>query len=452
MSVDGRYKFSGVMVVAAAALLIFACLPGFAQTASPSPGPSPSPTPKPSRTHERNEPNITGDLDHPETKASPPPPVDYIFPDLAPGVTTYNNKYFSVRVAFAVFTDYTVVGQDSISRGQVGPQASVFDLRAARIGLTGLIKFKRPWTYVIARDFNEHRQEGDRLFDGLDFYFTIPLWKKARVSIGKQKEPFIYEMIGDAANLPQQERVLSPFFTSRNVGIRYLDNFLNDRMAFSVGVFNDWFQSDRSFKNSGTQVSARLTGLPIESENEREFLHLAVAFRHLGADDGQLRYKGRPESNVIDNYVDTGNFRGKYANQLALEALYGHGPFSVLTEYVHAWVASTEKGNPQFSGFYVTGSYVLTGENRPYDKKVGYARRIIPKSRWGAIELVGRFGYVDLDDTMIKGGKMKTWYTGVNWWQSRQWKFGVGYGVADLDKLDVTGRTQRLHMRLQWIY
>jgi NAD-reducing hydrogenase large subunit len=32
---------------------------------------------------------------------------------------------------------------------------------------------------LIARDFNENRQEGDRLFDGLDFFFTIPLWKKA---------------------------------------------------------------------------------------------------------------------------------------------------------------------------------------------------------------------------------------------------------------------------------
>ena len=155
---------------------------------------------------------------------------------------------------------------------------------------------------------------------------------------------------------------------------------------------------------------------------------------------------------MTDNYVDTGNFLGKYARQLALEALYNHGPFSVLTEYVQAWVASPETGNPQFSGFYVTGSYVLTGENRPYDKKVGYARRIIPRSRWGALELVGRFGYVDLDDTLIKGGKMTTWYAGMNWWQSRQWKFGMGYGLADLDKSNTTGRTQRLIMRLQWIY
>jgi hypothetical protein len=65
---------------------------------------------------------------------------------------------------------------------------------------------------------------------------------------------------------------------------------------------------------------------------------------------------------------------------------------------------------------------------------------------------VGRLGYVDLDDTLIKGGKMRTRYAGMNWWASRQWKLGVGYGLADLDKSNTTGRTQRLIMRLQWIY
>lgn len=318
--------------------------------------------------------------------------------------------------------------------------------------LSGQFNFKRPWTYMIGGDFNEFRESGDRLFEGLDFHLTIPLWKKARITLGKQKEPFIYEMVGDAANLPQQERVLSPFFTSRNIGIRYQDNYLEDRMSFNIGVYNDWFKSERSFHDSGTQVSSRLTGLPIESQDGREFLHLGVGFRHLGADNDQLRYKGRPESNVIDNYVDTGDFPARYARQVALEALYNSGPFSVLTEYVHAWVKSPEKENPEFNGFYITGSYVLTGENRPYDKRVGYARRIIPESRWGAVEVVGRFGYVDLDDTLLKGGKMNTWYTGVNWWASRQWKIGMGYGVADLDKFNATGRTQRFFSRLQWIY
>jgi phosphate-selective porin len=223
-------------------------------------------------------------------------------------------------------------------------------------------------------------------------------------------------------------------------------------MSFSVGIYNDWFQHDVSFADSGSQVSGRLTGLPLASTDGRDFLHLGVGLRYVGADSGELRYKGRPESNVIDDYVDTGTFPAKYARQLALEALYNAGPFSILTEYAHAWVESPEKGNPAFNGSYVTASYVLTGENRPYDRKVGYARRVIPRSRWGAVELVGRFGYLDIDDTDIKGGKLAKWYAGANWWASRQWKLGVGYGLGDLDRFEITGRTQMLFTRLQWIY
>lgn len=95
---------------------------------------------------------------------------------------------------------------------------------------------------------------------------------------------------------------------------------------------------------------------------------------------------------------------------------------------------------------------VDAGRNKVYDKKVGYARRIIPRSRWGAFEVVGRFGYVDLDDAMVKGGKLAKWYAGANWWASRQRKIGAGYGLADLDKFDATGRTQMFITRLQWIY
>ena len=145
------------------------------------------------------------------------------------------------------------------------------------------------------------------MFEGLALALRCR-FEKARITIGKHKEPFVYEMVGDAANLPQQERLLSPFFVSRNVGIQYRDNYLNDRMSFGLGIYNDWFQHDLALDESGTQVSSRLTGLPLLSTDGGDFLHLGVAVRHNGADRGELRFKGRPESNMIDNYVDTGLF------------------------------------------------------------------------------------------------------------------------------------------------
>jgi phosphate-selective porin OprO and OprP len=381
-----------------------------------------------------------------------PTPVDYFMPDLKDGATAFDNKAFNLRVGFAVLADYHFIGQDPISLEQVGPQASVFDLRAGRILVMGRIKFKKPWFYVFSADYDEKRNRGDRVFDILDLAVTIPLWKKSRITIGKQKEPFIFEMVAVAAFLPHQERLLNPFFTSRNIGVRYTDNYFKDRMSFSVGVYNDWFRSGLKLHESGTQVSGRVTGLPIYSKDRRTFLHLGLGLRYNGADQGTMRFTARPESNVTDYYADTGNLAATHATQFALEAFYNKRSFSVIAEYTRAWIAAPTRGNPSFNGSYVTVSYFLTGDTRPYDKYAANILPIIPKSRWGAVELVGRVGYVDLDDGFIKGGKLTTWYAGANWWASKQWKIGMGYGLADLDRFNLSGRTHRFITRVQWIY
>jgi phosphate-selective porin len=259
-------------------------------------------------------------------------------------------------------------------------------------------------------------------------------------------------MVAAASYLPQQERILNPFFVSRNIGIKYSDNFLKDRMSLSVGVYNDWFRSGLKHRESGYQVAGRVTGLPYESKDHRSFLHLGVGLRYNGADKGEMRFKVRPETNVIDNYVDTGNFAARHAKQLSLEALVNKRQFSVLAEYTEAWVKAPASQDPNFRGAYVIVSYFLTNDTRAYDKRGGNIVPISPRSRWGAVEVVGRVGYVDLDDALIKGGKLNTWYAGANWWASKQWKIGMGYGMADLYRFNTTGRTQRFMIRVMWIY
>jgi len=98
---------------------------------------------------------------------------------------------------------------------------------------------------------------------------------------------------------------------------------------------------------------------------------------------------------------------------------------------------------------YITGSWVLTGESRPYDRTVGYARRIIPKSHWGALELVGRFSSEDLDSGSVKGGSFDKTYPGINWWATRRAKIGFGWGHTWLDRFGKTGETESLQTRLQ---
>ena len=370
------------------------------------------------------------------------PSPDYLLPDLAPKWMTHDGRLFTNKVGFAVFYDYTFIDQDAANVEQVGVQESSNDLRAGRLMLTGTIKFGRPWSYKLAGDYNEGRLAEDQIFDGLDANVTIPLWDDATASIGKQKEPFIYEMAGDAANLPQHERMLSPFFVSRSVGVSVTDTLLGERMTWTAGWFDD----------NSTDFAARLTGLPLMSADGTRYLHLGLGVRYRGDTDGLLRLKGRPESNITSYYVDTGEFPGKSLRALSLELLWTDGPLSVMAEIVPARTDAPDAGDPRFFGSSLVVSYVLTGENRPYDRHVGYARRIIPGSRTGAFEVFGRYATADLTDSAINGGEMAKWTVGLNWWASQHWKFSVSTGDVDLERAGLEGRTMITLLRSQWVF
>jgi phosphate-selective porin OprO and OprP len=386
--------------------------------------------------------------------AAPLPPVSFVVPDLPNDFaerTTLRLKWFTLRPGLVLIADYNAFSQDAASLSQVGEQRSQWDDRAARLMLSG--KIGKSLTYLAAGEYKGFETDPETTWEITDISLTMPLGSpETRLTVGKTKETFAYEMVGDAANLPQQERVGNPFFISRNVGVKISRVFGKEqRMTASGGVFNDWWVKGDKFSESGTDVTARLTGLLWDNGSKR-FLHLGVAGRYAGADKNTMRYRARPESNATDYYLDTGALSGDHAWHVGIEALWNEGPYSVLAEYTRASVSAPASGNPSFFGYYITGSWVLTGETRHYDRTVGYARRVMPEGRWGAPELVVRFSHEDLDDGVVRGGTFDKTYVGLNWWATRRWKFGLGWGHTWLDRFGMTGITDSLQARWQWIY
>jgi phosphate-selective porin OprO/OprP len=388
----------------------------------------------------------------------PPPAAPYIVSD-GPLLSVIEQvpvreRGSTLKVGLVLLADYTSFHQDSASLGQVGEQKDQWEARAARIMFRGTLGEAYKVNYLFATEYKGFESEPEETWSLTDLSLTFPLGGPAtKLTVGKSKETFAYEMVGDAANLPHPERVLSPFFVSRNVGVKLTRVIGADqRMTAAAGVFNDWWVTGDSFSGSGTDFTARVTGLAWDQADGKSFLHLGVSARYAGADDNTMRYKGRPASNVTDNYVDTGNLAGDHAWHLGLEALWNEGPFSVLAEYNQAAVNSAATGDPGFSGYYVTASWVLTGETRPYDRTVGYARRVMPAGRWGAPELVARVAHVDLNDGAVQGGQFNLTYLGLNWWATRRWKFGFGWSRTKLDRFGTTGVTDSYLTRLQWIF
>jgi phosphate-selective porin OprO/OprP len=375
----------------------------------------------------------------------------YFFPELEARALTYDGQRFWVRPIFAVITDYTWFDQDDASLAQVGEQQNSQELRAARFGLVVRSKGDLRWGFNFAADYVEKRTRQDATFQLYDLKIDIPVGA-VKLSIGKQKEPFVFEMAGLSALLSQQERILLPFFVSRNTGVNFSGQLASDRMTWAIGVFNDWLETGASFDGQSNNYAARLTGLASVSPDNLNYAHLGVGLRHAGTHDGMIRFSGRPESNVADKYVDTGDFAANHASELSLEAVWQRGPFALQAEHVSAWVDSPAYGDPHFSGMYVTASWAVTGEARPYVRDLGYARGITPTGRFGALELVLRYGHIDLTDAAIAGGVLDRWGLGINWWASAQWKLGLSYGDADLERDGITGNTRMLLARMQWLY
>jgi len=147
--------------------------------------------------------------------------------------------------------------------------------------------------------------------------------------------------------------------------------------------------------------------------------------------------------------VDTGNIAASGVSIIAGEFLSILGPFSLQAEYGIATSLDSQVslnpfnaaipaaplqhvGNLSFSGGYAQVSYILTGENRLYDKRLGrLASNYLDQNsnfwftetdngRWslgrGAWEVAARYSYLNLNDGPVQGGVMTGLSLGLNWY------------------------------------
>jgi phosphate-selective porin OprO and OprP len=123
----------------------------------------------------------------------------------------------------------------SESERQVGKQEDQWDLRTPRLMVRGRLKFSHPVSYLISLEVKgqDHVQNGASSFGFTDLEISTSVGKLGTLKYGKIKEPFVYEMVGDAANLQEQERALNPFFVSRGIGLRLSKPFARDSFTWS---------------------------------------------------------------------------------------------------------------------------------------------------------------------------------------------------------------------------
>ena len=305
------------------------------------------------------------------------------------------------------------------------------------------------WISKIQYDFAGGTTKFKDVYLGLT---EIPYLGKIRV--GHMKEPFSLEEMTSSNNVTFMERALpNAFASSRNTGL-LISNHAKERVSWGVGVFRNTNDLGVSQRDGEFNFTGRLTGTPWHSEKGKKVVHVGLGYSYRSPSEPSFRFRQRPEAHLAPRFVDTGTLRMQSAHLVGPEFAWVYGPASVQTEYVRAGLNPVQ-GNPNsnFHGYYILGSYFLTGEQRNYRASEGQFRGIKPKRNFnirqkgtGAWEVAVRYSSLDLNHGPVSGGRLNDFTAGLNWYLNPNARVMWNYIRANRDTI---GNADVFQMRLQ---
>ncbi len=260
------------------------------------------------------------------------------------------------------------------------------------------------------------------------------------------------------------------FGLGRALGVGLVNR--GEAYSFAVGAYGDDVnQSDPSASSLPTkeryQLNTRFTFMPVNTDTDK--VHLGVWARYRNGGDSNLSaYTGKPGFDPGPSWVATSGF-AKSDQTLGLELAWARPYFSLQGEYVGLKADNATSGgvDPSYKGYYIMGSWYLTGESRRYDATKGEFSRIkvlnpITAGGRGAWELAARYDVLDLVSDQASptpaasptlnsnGGEQKNLTLALNWWPISYVRVAANYVHSDLeDTAYGSGESNVFQTRLQ---
>jgi phosphate-selective porin OprO/OprP len=309
-------------------------------------------------------------------------------------------------------------------------------VRRARLGALGYMY--KNWEWQLEADFSDI--EETELANAYIAYLT----PRGRIVAGHFKEPFGLEYATSSRRITFLERSAASdaYKVNRELGLMYETIRPNWYGAF--GIFGgDGYNINRDVEE-GWALSGRLAFAPYHVGTD--FVHIGAAVNHRwnGFDRSTgarvpLRLRTREGTRTIDaRLIGRDDLVGvEKFTRSGLEFAAGFDTWSVQAEWIHvdidldsAAVQLIEGANATLrddltqKGWYVQGTWFLTGEQRVYRPASGNFGRVIPRQNFewgqgmGALELAARYSVADSSqNTRIgRGQEMEHWTLGLNWY------------------------------------
>jgi len=300
--------------------------------------------------------------------------------------------------------------------------------RRARIGLEGTaLKW---WNYRIEVDF------AGNAVNLTDAYLQFAKIPKTLITLGQHKAPFGLESNNsDNYNTFLERGMFTNAFgnagAERRIGLS-VAYAPKETINLAVGAFGD---NESIGRSSGAPVTntpdeswgfnGRATWEPVFDTGKIVHLGVAGYYRTAlksGDTEDAIRISDRPNiridnGNIADSGVITGVNSLLYAGA---EAAGVFGPFTIAGEYGKLWIDRPHLRNATFDGFYIYGSWFITGETRPF--RGGNFDRVRPftevgKDGLGAFELALRYDKIDLSGSPVRpGNEAQSVTLGLNWY------------------------------------
>jgi phosphate-selective porin OprO and OprP len=351
---------------------------------------------------------------------------------------------FKGKLGGRLHFDIASFSEDDDVEARFGDIPAAAEFRRARLSLEGEIGTARPVFFKTELEFATSDVQFKDVFFGID---KIPF--VGRIQAGHLKEPMGLEWMTSSKYLTFIERTapVEAFGPERNIGVGISGAKLKEQLTYAAGLFAETAESGKlTTIDSNYRATARVTGVPWYDEEGKgaHLLHLGVSGSYIDpSNDAGVRFRSRPEAHLAPRFVDTGTnsaiFAGSDHSYLVnAEAAVVYGPFSLQGEYYRTGVSGAS-ASPTFDGFYLMGSWFITGEHRNYRRATGTFDRVVPEHSFtdggiGAWELAVRYSYTDLNDEGVSGGRLNDITGGVNWYMNPNSKVQFNDVNAKVDR------------------
>lgn len=293
-----------------------------------------------------------------------------------------------------------------------------------------------------------------------DAYGDLKLSPLANIRAGKFKPPVGLERLQSANDIAFIERGLpTALVPSRDVGIQFYGSVRTGVVDYALGLFNgvvDGGNSDTD-ANDAKDVAARLFVTPFRNSDISTLKGLSFgiagsigdphgttnapflpAYRS-GGQQTFFAYRVNP-TNAAETALADGN-----QTRIAPQFYYTSSSFGLLGEYVVSALdvkAGTQSETLTHEAWNLTGSYVLTGEDASFKGVQPLKPFDLDAGQWGAFELVGRVGSLQIDDATFEkryadpkkaASTAESVGVGLNWYLSKSTRIALNYERTQFD-------------------